>query len=298
MKNKNTTTAEKLISTDWLEENLTKADIRIFDCAVLAGPNPDPELGKTHPFAFESGRGSFEVGHIPGAAFIDILSDLSNKSSSLPLMVPAEKQFTEVVSGYGIGDDSHVVLYSSTEPMWAARVWWMLRAYGFNNASILDGGFVKWQDEKKTIVQGTSKYPPQTFTANPNLSLFAGKDDVLKATNDENTCIICALPAVMYRGTGGPMFGRKGRVASSVNVPTGMLNDPDTGAYLPSDKLRKAFVSVGADKAEKIITYCGGGIAASNDAFALALLGYENVAVYDASMFEWGNDNTLPMERD
>jgi len=294
----NTKTAKYLIGTDWLEQNLTASDVRIFDCAVIAGPNPDPELGKTHPFAFESGRESFKAGHIPGAGFIDILLDLSDKSASLPLMLPPEQQFADVMGKLGIGNDSHVVLYSSTEPMWAARVWWMLRAYGFHNASILDGGLGKWESEKRAVSQDACKYKPRILITAPNLGIFAGKEDVLNAIDDTNACIINALPPVMHTGEGGPVFARKGRITSSVNVPTGVLHDPDTGTYLPQDKLRQIFSAVGADQAAKIITYCGGGIASSNDAFALALLGYDNVAVYDASMFEWGNDSSLPMERD
>ena len=131
---KQTTTVDKLVGTNWLEQNLMSPNLRVFDCAVLAGPNPDSELGKTHPFAFESGESKYYAGHIPGAGFIDILGDLSDASASYPLMLPPEQQFADAMGAYGIGDETHVVLYSSTEAMWAARVWWMLRAFGFNNA--------------------------------------------------------------------------------------------------------------------------------------------------------------------
>lgn len=296
--NNNTKTAKHLVNTDWLEQNLASPNLRVFDCAVIAGPNPDPELGKTHPFAFASGQEKFAEGHIQGAGFIDILGDLSDKSASFPLMLPPEQQFANVMSAHGIGDEAHVVLYSSTEPMWAARVWWMLRAFGFNNASILDGGFAKWEREKRAVSQEVCNYPASNFSVKARLDIIADRQDVLKATKDENICIINALPPAMHTGIGGPVFGRKGRIASSVNVPTGILHDPDTGKYLATDKLRQIFEEAGADKAANIITYCGGGIASSNDAFALTLLGYENVSVYDASMFEWGNDSSLPMQRD
>ncbi|PKB77055.1 MAG: sulfurtransferase, partial [SAR202 cluster bacterium MP-SAtl-SRR3965592-G1] len=87
-----------------------------------------------------------------------------------------------------------------------------------------------------------------------------------------------------------------GRISGSVNVPAGSLTDPVTHAYLPAEELAKRFARVGADRAERVITYCGGGIAASNDAFILTLLGYEDVAVYDASMSEWAADPSLPMQ--
>lgn len=103
---------------------------------------------------------------------------------------------------------------------------------------------------------------------------------------------------MIYAGSGGPVFGRKGRITGSVNVPFMALHDPDSGRYLPPEQLWEQFEAVGSSKAERIITYCGGGIAASNAAFILTLLGYDNVAVYDGSMLEWGNDPSLPMERD
>jgi len=78
-------------------------------------------------------------------------------------------------------------------------------------------------------------------------------------------------------------------------VPAVALVDPETHAYLPAEKLREHFAGAGAAGAERVITYCGGGIAASSDAFVLTLLGHENVAVYDASLSEWAADPALPL---
>ncbi len=287
-----------LVNTNWLAKALDSPGLRVFDCAVVAGPNPDPELGKTFPFAFESGREKYDSGHIPGAGFVDILGDLSDKPSPLPLMLPAEKQFEAAMAKYGVGESDHVVLYSSTEPMWATRVWWMLRAFGFDNVAILNGGWAKWLLEERPVSQAACDYLPATFRAHPRPEMFADKEDVLSAISDDATCIINALPPAMHTGSGGPVFGRKGRIAGSVNVPNGVLHDPDTGTYLPTSELRTLFSEAGAGDIDRIITYCGGGIASSNNAFALTLLGHKNVAVYDASMFEWGNDHSLPMETD
>jgi len=109
--------------------------------------------------------------------------------------------------------------------------------------------------------------------------------------------LIHALTPSVYDGSNDALvFGRRGRIPGSVNIPSGTLHHSETGAYLPASQLRELFEAANVDGAEQIITYCGGGVNATNVAFALCLLGYENVAVYDGSMNEWGNDESLPIE--
>ena len=287
---------EYLVETDWLEQQLDAPDLRVFDCTVNVVPNPDPVQRQQFPFAYQSGRANYDQAHIPGAGFVDIPGELSDMSSPLPLMLPSKEQFTQVMSDYGVGDNTRVVLYSTTEPNWAARVWWMLRAFGFDNATILNGGWSKWKMEARPVSNEACKYAPTQFNARPRPNAFVGKDEVLAAINDDDVRIINALPSPMYTGASDVAFGRKGRIAGSVNVPFVSLHDPDTGSYLPANQLREKFDTVNTNKARKIITYCGGGIASANNAFMLTLLGYNNVAVYDGSMLEWGNDPSLPME--
>ena len=105
-----------------------------------------------------------------------------------------------------------------------------------------------------------------------------------------------ALTDEQHRGTGGVTYGRPGRIAGSTNVPARELVDPETHAYLPLDVLRAKFAAAGALDAKRVVTYCGGGIAASSDAFVLVLLGHPGVALYDASLSEWAADPALPME--
>ncbi len=91
-------------------------------------------------------------------------------------------------------------------------------------------------------------------------------------------------------------FPRAGRIAGSVNVDCEHLIDPQTHAYLPEEELHARFSSVGALEGEKVITYCGGGVAASSDALALTSLGEKHVSVYDGGLIEWTLDPELPME--
>jgi thiosulfate/3-mercaptopyruvate sulfurtransferase len=287
---------EYLVETDWLAEHLDTENLRVFDCTVNVVPNPDSEQAKQIPFIYQTGRNNFDHGHIPGAGYIDIPGELSDSLSNLPLMLPPEKQFVEAMCKHGVSDDTQVVLYSTSEPNWAARVWWMLRAYGFNHAAILNGGWSKWTTEGYPVSNHACAYKPGQFNAQTRTDVFVGKSKVLSAIDDDKVCIINALPSPIHTGTSDIAFGRKGRISGSVNMPFMDLHDRDTGSYLPASQLQRKFDAIGIDDVTQIITYCGGGIASSNSAFVLTLLGYDNVTVYDASLLEWGNDESLPME--
>ncbi len=289
---------ELLVEADWLENHLKDPDLRVFDCTVMASMKTDLDTGREFPFAFESGRANFDGGHVPGAGFLNLLGELSDTSSRLPFMMPSGKLFADAMGKAGVANTSKVVLYSTAEPIWAARIWWMLRAFGFDNAAILNGGWAKWSAEGRPVSREFEAYPPAQFNARTRPGAIVGKDAVLAAIGEEGVSTVNALPSMIFSGTGGPVFGRKGRIPGSLSVPFGSLHDPDTGIYLPAAQLEAKLEAVLSRKAERIITYCGSGIAASNDAFALALLGHDNVAVYDASLSEWGYDDSLPMEKD
>jgi thiosulfate/3-mercaptopyruvate sulfurtransferase len=104
-----------------------------------------------------------------------------------------------------------------------------------------------------------------------------------------------ALLSEQHTGSGGNSYGRPGRIKGSVNLPAAHLLDLATNEFLPAAELRKRFEAVGAF-GKRAITYCGGGIAASADAFALVMLGHPDVKLYDASLSEWAIDPNLPME--
>jgi len=287
---------EYLVETEWLEQHLEEPSLRVFDCTVNVTLNPDTVQRQKIPFVYTSGITTFDQAHVPRAGYINVASELSDSSSDLPLMLPSEEHVLEMMRSYGISDDSHVVLYSTTEANWATRVWWMLRSFGFNNVSILNGGWPKWSSEGRPVSKQACEYIPGKLSLQLRANAFVDKYQVLDAIDKDVVRIINALPSGMYNGSSEFVFGRKGRITNSVNVPFVSLHDVDTGRYLPADQLRKKFDEVNTENAKQIITYCGGGVAASNAAFALALLGYENVSVYDGSMLEWGNDASLPME--
>lgn len=281
-----------LIETEELAASLEDPSLRVLDCTVFLRPLPD-----WSEYRAESGRAQYDEAHIPGAAFADLIGDLSDPDSPLRFTVPSAERFAAAMGRLGVGEGTHAVLYSTDSPQWATRLWWMLRAFGFDRARVLNGGFAKWRREGRPTASQEGTYPPAQFRPAPRRGVFVGKDEVAAAIGDAGTCIVNALSAEQHRGEGGITYGRAGRIPNSVNVPARSLFDPETGRFLPAGRLRAAFQTAGADEGRRVLAYCGGGIAATGDAFALTLLGRDDVAVYDASMQEWAKDPAAPMEK-
>jgi thiosulfate/3-mercaptopyruvate sulfurtransferase len=285
---------DALVDTDWLAANLDDPTLRIFDCTTyLRAPGENLDA----PYIVESGRADYEAAHIPGAGFLDLQGELSDATQPIRFMTPAPDVLAAVFAAKGVGDDTRVVLYSRGAMQWSARIWWMLRAIGFDNAAILNGGWEKWADEGRPDASGAIDYTPAMLTAAPREGLFVGKDAVVAAINAESVCTVNALSAELHSGDGA-RYGRPGRIPGSVNVPAAALANSTDRALLSPQAVQQAFSSVGAAPDKEIIVYCGGGIAASLDAYLLHQLGYTNVAIYDASLSEWAPDSSLPMETD
>jgi thiosulfate/3-mercaptopyruvate sulfurtransferase len=283
---------EFLVETEWLAAHLGQSDLRILDCTVHIAFNP------VTMFEIGSGGQDFERGHIPGAQFVDVLTELSDTSHPVPLMAPGAGKFASVMSAHGIGNGTRVVLYSAQNVYWATRVWWLLRMFGFDDAAVLNGGLQKWRREARPIETGPARpRPPARFMVGEQRPLMVGKEAVLAAIGDGAVCTINALPADQHQFTSGIHYGRPGHIKGSVSLPADDLLDPETNEFLPAGELRQRFDRVGAFK-ERVITYCGGGAAASADAMALVMLGHPDVKLYDGSLLEWATDPGSPMEVD
>lgn len=287
---------QALVSTDWLHSHLTDTGLKVFECTTYLDYLPP---GQDAPYRVVSGRADYDTGHIAGAGFLDLQNQLSDTASPSHLrftMLPPDA-LAERLGQHGIGDGNRVVLYARGRNVWATRVWWMLRALGFDNAAVLDGGWEKWAREGRPVSTDEPAASPALFTARPRPGLFVDKQVVAAAVGDREVCMINALEADLHRGDNA-RYGRPGRIPGSVNVPASSLVDPDSNTFIDAEQAAAAFRAAGAEPDGRTLLYCGGGIAATLDAFVLHQLGYRDISVYDASMSEWARDASLPMEKD
>lgn len=263
-----------------------KGKLRIYDATVTLAL---AEKGYTR----ESGLRDYEQAHIPGAAFMDLIKELSDTTSPFDFTLPSSQDLQAAYRTAGIDDDSQVVLYSSSHMMWATRAWWMLHSCGHQNVSVLDGGFAKWQVENRAVTAETSSYSEGKMTVALDQNLWINKEKTLASINDTGVCTINALSPGVYSGEAEMNYGRKGHIENSHNVfYDEVLNK---GCFRSADELQKLFIDKGVLDKSEIITYCGGGISATIDALALKLIGHKAVSVYDGSMSEWASDESLPL---
>ena len=176
----------------------------------------------------------------------------------------------------------------------------MFQSMGCQGAAVLDGGWRRSSAEGRAASTDAVTYEPTTFTPAADPARFADLDEVrafIDSRGAGGSCLINALGREQHAGAdGGGAYGRPGHIPGATNVPAMELTDSDSGLYRPAEELASLFEQAGAGRAQRVVTYCGGGIAASNDAFVLSLLGYEDVAVYDASMSGYAADPSLPLE--
>ena len=278
-----------LVSTDWLAQHLDEPTLRLFDATIFLKHKPE---GGYLP---ESGRAQWQAEHIPGAGFLDVYQELSDTSCAVSFMMPSPEAFAATMAGHGVSDDSTVVLYNQGFPMWATRVWWMLRSIGFDNVAVLNGGYEKWKKEGRPLTAAITRHAPGKLSVRPRADMWVAKDAMLEVVAGKGPVTINALAPAVYSGEKN-QYGRAGHLPGTHNVYYGDLLDPATGEFLPPEKLRPLFEKSGALASERVIAYCGGGISATMDALAMLVCGQDKVAIYDGSMSEWVKDPALPLK--
>jgi thiosulfate/3-mercaptopyruvate sulfurtransferase len=247
------------------------------------------------PYIVESGFKEYQISHIKNSAYLDLQKDLSDNSSKFRFTLPDYHTLAKNFSNLGVGDDFHIVLYSRNGLQWATRIWWMLYVLGFKNLSILDGSFNEWKKNNLPTESKINIFEKSEFKIEINNKIFVDKNRVLGSMNTKECVILNSLTEDLHNGE-NPRYGRPGRIPGSLNIPFHELTDLEKGCFKSPSECLEVFKKKGISQDSRVLNYCGGGIAASLDAFVLFQLGYDDIEIYDNSMSEWATDENLPIE--
>jgi len=272
-----------LVSTQWLADYLGADKLVVVDASAIAYTQPN---GKPSYF---SGHETYIInGHIPGAVYADIIDEFSDPDGRYPFTRPDATRFAAAVGALGIDNETSVVVYDSSVGQWSARLWWLFRSFGYDNVAVLDGGLTKWNLEERPLDTGHIELPATTFQVEEREGFWVDKAYVEGIVRGEiDAALVCAAPPKEFTGEAVPR-SRAGHIPGSLSAPASRVVERESKAFLPVAELTTTFAPV--LDATRIVTYCGGAIAASSAAFALSLLGHTNVAVYDDSLNEWVAD--------
>ncbi|MDA8238721.1 MAG: sulfurtransferase [Chloroflexi bacterium] len=273
---------ELLASPDWLAENLGRSDVRVLDVRWR------PDGG---------GRAVFAAGHVPNATHLDWRETLTDRESTagVLLLAPPDR-VAAALAGAGIGNGTTVVVYDDTASLYAARTWWSLRVCGVDAVRLLDGGFAAWTESGRPVSHAVAEPPRGTFTPRVRSRLRLTAGDVRALVGSSGALILDARTPAEYRGFAGA-GQRLGHIPGAVGLPVATTTAPGSGRFLDGSALRDLLAAAGVGRDRRIVCYDGAGVGAAKLAFVLALMGHDDVAVYDGGWAEWGGRRELPIER-
>jgi thiosulfate/3-mercaptopyruvate sulfurtransferase len=244
------------------------------------------------------GIDEYRAGHLPGAHFLDVDSDLSSppgpgRPGRHPL--PSAEHFRDVLGRIGVRKETVVIAYDDVGGAQAARLWWLLKYFGHDGGRVLEGGIQAWVEQGRTLETAT---PPPVDA--PSLDLVAHPDMVVDKARVRSLVergegiLLDARASERFEGKVEPIDARPGHIPGAKSAPfVANLTRPG-GSFRPRDELERHYAALGAGSASPVIAYCGSGVTACHDLLALAVAGFEGALLYEGSWGEWSGDPALP----
>jgi len=240
--------------------------------------------------------------HIKGARFIDLdknLAEIGNDPAfggRHPL--PRIENFSETVSGLGISEESHIVIYDDKNGAnAAARAWWMLRAFGFKNVQVLDGGFQSAEKNNLEFSLGEENFETAQIIERANWLLpLSTLEDVENELINESSTVIDVRDSYRYHGKSEPIDLVAGHIPGAINIPFSENLD-ENGSFLKPEILKEKYLKLLENKPEKLIIHCGSGVTACHTILALNYAGFEISNLYVGSWSEWSRRKGKKLQR-
>lgn len=267
---------ELLVDTDWVLENLD---------------NPDVLLVEVH-----NSEESYAEGRLPGAIYIHGSSQLTNPEDSTQGQILTQDALTELFSELGITHDHTLVLYDTSNNLWASRAYWALKYYQHDDVRIYNGGKNRWTADGQELVTDAVELPASDYVANDaDPEIRTTTEYVLERLDDEDVMLCDTRNPEEYAGT-DVRADRGGYIPGAINLDW-VYNVDDDGLFKSAEELHDLYTAAGFTPDKQIITYCQTGVRGAHTWFVLReLLGFPDVRNYDGSWAEYGNREDTPIQ--
>jgi thiosulfate/3-mercaptopyruvate sulfurtransferase len=274
-----------LIGTDDLEARLARPDLVICDV----------RHDLTKP---DWGREQYAAGHIPGAIFVHLDTDLSGPKTGSngrhPL--PTPEQAAATFGRLGIAPGKQVVACDQGGGAYAARMWWMLRWLGFEAVAVLDGGYARWSAEGRVVSTEPTEPTPATFKIQ-RVTPTVSATGVMASIPRQGLLILDARAPERFRGEKEPLDPVAGHIPGARNRPHTRNLNPD-GTFKPAAQLREEFGEIlDGVPHDQVVHQCGSGVTACHNILAMEIAGLPGTRLYPGSWSEWVADPSRPVER-
>jgi len=271
-----------LVSCEWLASRLGRDDVRVADVRWSLVEQ-------------DKGRNAYREAHVPGAVFLDVDTDLAAPRGQGPGRhpLPAAAEFAAAMSRAGIGAGTHVVAYDFGDGSTAARLWWLLRYFGHERVSLLDGGFARWMAEGRPVESRVPSYPPARFVPVPHPDRVLDAAQVERLRTDPRALVLDVRLPERYEGLREPIDPVAGHIPGARNRPYPLnVTSAADPRFRSPEELRAAFEQLGAGRVDRVACYCGSGVNACQAVFALELAGFHNALLYGGSWSDWCSVST------
>ncbi|WP_299880222.1 sulfurtransferase [uncultured Cocleimonas sp.] len=276
-----------IVSTQTLEENLDNPDWVILDCRTSLA---DRSLGLKN----------YQENHIPNSFHCHLEKDLSSEitpeSGRHPL--PDFAELIKKLHAWGIGKNTQVIAYDDASNAYSGRLWWQLRAFGFDQVAVLDGGINQWIKEGRKLTteipEATPKPEAEQFNFQLDPDEIISTSQIQQNIEDKSFTLIDARTPERYRGEVEPLDTVAGRVPGAINRAF-QLNLDDGGLFLPAAELKQQFDDLLQDESDELVNMCGSGVTACHNMLALEIAGITGSKLYVGSWSEWIRDEKRPI---